>query len=426
MAGPGRLVRGVPLDTSFSVFAGVDWAEESHAVCALVDGRRHDRSFANSPDGIQALARWLAELAGERARVAVAIEVPHGPVVEGLLLRGFPVFAINPKQLDRHRDRYSLAGAKDDRRDALVLADSLRIDPKSFRAVCLPPPTIIKLRRATRDRRRLVRIRTSISNRLRSVLNDCAPHYLKLCQAADEPWFWHLLSLLPQPGVSQLSKAKVTAALKRFRITRHSPDDVLACLRMPPLSLAEGTVEACAESIASLLRQLKLFAQEVSLVEARIRTLLAEAAVSPDGGPSDVEIIDSYPGAGVVVVSELLAEAFQPIVERNREALRSQAGCAPVTRRSGKTAFVTRRRAVNPHLRDTAYFLAEAALKKDPWAKSFYARARHRGQDHPRALRGLGDRIIDQLMAMLESRTIYDPGRPRAGMPRPGQLLDQT
>src|SRR5438045_6401355 len=50
--------------------------------------------------------------------VAVAIEVPHGPVVDALIDRGFVVYAINPKQLDRLRDRFSVAGAKDDRRDA--------------------------------------------------------------------------------------------------------------------------------------------------------------------------------------------------------------------------------------------------------------------------------------------------------------------
>jgi len=48
----------------------------------------------------------------------VAIEVPHGPVVDALIDRGFVVYAINPKQLDRLRDRFSVAGAKDDRRDA--------------------------------------------------------------------------------------------------------------------------------------------------------------------------------------------------------------------------------------------------------------------------------------------------------------------
>ena len=58
--------------------------------------------------------------------VFVAIEVPHGPVVESLMERGFRVHAINPKQLDRFRDRFSPAGAKDDSRDAEVLADALR------------------------------------------------------------------------------------------------------------------------------------------------------------------------------------------------------------------------------------------------------------------------------------------------------------
>jgi transposase len=75
------------------------------------------------------LAAWLWTLsAGQPQRVAVAIEVPRGAIVEGLVERGFNVFAINPKQLDRFRDRHSVAGAKDDRRDAFVLADSVRTD----------------------------------------------------------------------------------------------------------------------------------------------------------------------------------------------------------------------------------------------------------------------------------------------------------
>ena len=38
-----------------------------------------------------------------------------GPVLEALMDRGFTVYAINPKQLDRFRDRFSPSGAKDDR-----------------------------------------------------------------------------------------------------------------------------------------------------------------------------------------------------------------------------------------------------------------------------------------------------------------------
>lgn len=50
---------------------------------------------------------WLSAQAEQPGPVAVAIETPHGPIVEALMDRGVAVFAINPKQLDRFRDRFS-------------------------------------------------------------------------------------------------------------------------------------------------------------------------------------------------------------------------------------------------------------------------------------------------------------------------------
>jgi hypothetical protein len=44
-----------------------------------------------------------------------------------------PAAAHYRKQLDRFRDRFTVAGAKDDRRDAHVMADSLRTDRHAFR-----------------------------------------------------------------------------------------------------------------------------------------------------------------------------------------------------------------------------------------------------------------------------------------------------
>ena len=88
--------------------------------------------------------------AGHPEHVAVAIEVPRGAVVDTLVERGFQVFAINPKQLDRFRDRHTVAGAKDDRRDAFVLEDSLRTDPQSFHRVYLEGPQQLVLRELSR------------------------------------------------------------------------------------------------------------------------------------------------------------------------------------------------------------------------------------------------------------------------------------
>ena len=62
-------------------------------------------------------ARQLSVTDSEAAAVGVAIKVPRGPVVESLMERGFAVYPINPKQLDRFRDRISPSGAKDDRQE---------------------------------------------------------------------------------------------------------------------------------------------------------------------------------------------------------------------------------------------------------------------------------------------------------------------
>jgi hypothetical protein len=60
------------------------------------------------------------------------------------------VFSINPKQLDRFRDRFSVAGAKDDRRDAFVLAHCLRTDGPLFRPLRTDDPRLVRLRELSR------------------------------------------------------------------------------------------------------------------------------------------------------------------------------------------------------------------------------------------------------------------------------------
>ena len=139
-------------DGTVSWFAGVDWGSEKPQVCLLDAAGKvvGEREFRHGGAGLAALCDWLVSAAGEPGRVAVAIEVPHGPVVDALLDRGFAVHAINPKQLERLRDRVSLAGAKDDRRDARVAAGGLRTDPHLFRPIEAGDPAVIALREWSR------------------------------------------------------------------------------------------------------------------------------------------------------------------------------------------------------------------------------------------------------------------------------------
>src|SRR5918994_2283972 len=120
---------------AFGWFIGIDWGYEAHATC-VQDAAGEILDARPVLHTIEAVNTWIAMVltrtAATPATIAVAIEKPEGVLVDTLIEHGFAVFSINPKQLDRFRDRYSPAGAKDDRRDALVLADSLRTDLHCF------------------------------------------------------------------------------------------------------------------------------------------------------------------------------------------------------------------------------------------------------------------------------------------------------
>jgi len=154
-------------------FAGIDWASQTHQVCLIDVGGKiiGERAFAHGGAGLTELCAWLLARTGAApAAIAVAIEVPHGPIVEALLEHGFQVYAINPKQLDRFRDRFTVAGAKDDRRDALVLADSLRTDRHCLRRLAAEDAVVIELREWSRMTEDLQQERNRLANRMREQL----------------------------------------------------------------------------------------------------------------------------------------------------------------------------------------------------------------------------------------------------------------
>jgi hypothetical protein len=87
----------------YHAYAGIDWASESHHVFLTdKDGRKiGEKIFKHGGEGLAGMTAWLITTAGtiDPGQVHLAIKVPHGPVVETLLERGFTVYAINPKQM---------------------------------------------------------------------------------------------------------------------------------------------------------------------------------------------------------------------------------------------------------------------------------------------------------------------------------------
>ena len=349
-------------DDDVKWFAGVDWGSAAHQACLLGAAGKivGERAFAHGGAGLVALCDWLVSMAGDPGSVAVAIEVPHGPVVDALLDRGFAVHAINPKQLDRLRDRFSVAGAKDDRRDARVAASGLRTDPHLFRLVQTGDPDVIALREWSRLAEELQQERVRLANRVRQQLWRYYPQLLELSDDVTAEWVLALWTMAPTPAkAARLRETTVSRLLKQHRIRRVDAETALGILRQPAITVAAGVTEAAVLHLRSLVARLRLANREFHQAERKLDelcTALSEnAAATEDSGPGDAAILSSLPGVGTVTLATLLTEAAGPISRRDYAALRA------------------------------------------------------RGHSYGRALRGVADRLLGLACVLLQRRVLFDP-----------------
>jgi transposase len=400
-------------------YAGVDWASESHQVF-LADGNGRkigEESFKHSGEGLAEMAAWLVAASGAAGtdQIYLAIEVPHGPVVETLMERGFKVHAINPKQMDRFRGRFTLAGAKDDSRDAEVMTSALRTDPRCFRLLAAADPAVIELREWSRIASDLGTERNRLTNRLREQLWRYYPAMLELEGDLGAEWLLDLWEAAPTPGKAvRIREATAAKILKRHRIRRFDAGHVLAVLRKPPVQVAAGTAEAASAHIATLIARIRLVNGQLKQAHRQLDALTARLMPAEEAGAGqqkqhDVEILASLPGVGRTVLATLLAEAFDAFKRRDYAALRSLTGVAPVTKRSGKSCIVIRRQACHDRLANAMYHWARVAVQHDARSRAKYAALRSRGHSHGRALRSVADRLLNVACAMLKSGTLFNP-----------------
>ena len=263
-------------------YTGVDWASESHHVLLTDgDGRKiGEKIFKHGGEGLAEMAAWLMAMSGvaEPRQIHIAIEVPHGPVVETLIERSFKVHAINPKQMDRFRDRFTLAGAKDDSRDAEVMASALRTDPRCFRLLAVADPVVIELREWSRIAEDLGAERNRLTNRLREQLWRYFPAMLDLESDLGAEWLLDLWETAPTPHKAiRIREATVAKVLKRNRVRRFDAAHVLDVLRKPPVQVAAGTTEAASAHIMTLIARIRLVNQQLREAHRQLDALTARS-----------------------------------------------------------------------------------------------------------------------------------------------------
>jgi transposase len=393
--------------TSYSYFAGIDWASQSHSVCVLdaAGAVKLRLEIAHNAEGIERLIHQLKSFAG----IAIAIERPSGLLVDALVEAGLQVVPIHPNVLKASRARYRGAG-KSDPGDAYMLADLLRTDGHRFRPLEPQCDDIRALRALVRTRDDLVDTRVALANQLRSLLESFWPGAAQIFADIASPIALAFVARYPTPqSAARLGEKRLAAFLAQHAYCGRRPvPALLERLQVAAVGHAgELEAEAKGELVRSLASVLQPLVAEIAKLTARIEHTVASLA--------DGQIVMSFPRSGRICAAQILAE-LGGVRERfpTEAQLAAEAGVSPVTYESGKHRSVVFRFACNHRLRRALTCFADQSRHANRWAADIYHRARSRGCDHPHAIRILARAWVRVLWRAWFTRTPYQPSLHRS------------
>jgi transposase len=391
------------------LLVGDDWAEDHHDVEVQDEtGRRLGK--ARLPEGIAGIARLHALIGqhvgddDEPVEVVAGIETERGPWVQALLAAGYQVYAINPLQVARYRERHGVSGAKSDPGDAHTLADMVRTDRHQLRPVAGDSDLAEAIKVITRAHKTLIWERTRHTLRLRRALLDFFPAAVTAFDDLDAADTLELLAAAPDPVTAAgLDSEQITAALRRARRggIPAKVAKIQQALRAPQLAQPSVVAGAYAVTVQAQTAILTTFNTQIKLMEQQVG---AHFGRHPDG-----EVYLSQPGLGQILGARVLAEFGDDKARyTDARARKNYAGTSPITRASGKKKIVLARYVHNDRLVDALGQQAFAALKASPGARAYYDQQRARGISHRAALRQLGNRLVGILHGCLKTGNPYD------------------
>jgi transposase len=389
------------------LYVGDDWAEDHHDV-ELMDPAGRRLAKARLPEGVAGIAR-LHAMIGEHldeddAEVRVGTETDRGGWVAALVAAGYVVYAVNPLQAARYRERHGVSGAKSDPADAHILADMVRTDAHQLRPVAADSAAAEAVKVVARAHKTLIWERTRHTLRLRHSLREYFPAALEAFDDLDAPDTLELLGKAPDPGsAAKLTRSQIRAALKHAR--RRDIDTkttrIQAALRGDQLGRDAVITTAYAATTRAAAAVLVTLDEQIKTLQGQVEAHF--------GRHPDAEIIMSQPGMGLILGARVLGEfGDAPGRYADAKSRKNYAGTSPITRASGKKKTVHARFVHNDRLIDALMSQAQSALQASPGARAYYDMQRARGLDHNPALRQLANRLVGILHGCLKTRTLYN------------------
>lgn len=396
------------------IWVGIDWSETHQDWAAVNENgeRIAGGRFLETVDGFTEFEHTVRSLIDEARDPlpTVAIETEKGLTVANLRRLGYPVYAINPLKVARYRDRYATTRGKSDKGDAKMLADILRTDPGVHRQVPDNTGEALALGVLSRAHQDEIWREVSVAAEIRSLLRLYYPAALIAYPPKDLATREARLVLgtLTTPTAAAAKRTAGWATLLRESgRTRFIERDARAraeIFRAPSLRVDPVQEAAFGDRLKALVTSLNGTVEARQTIERRMVDAVQQHPYYP--------LLESIVGIGDVTAARLVGEiGDDPFRFDSADSLRAYAGVSPITRASGRSNVVMRRRVKNNRLTNAVFMWAFTASTFSPGAKAHYKYRKDVGDRHAAALRNLGNRLIGCLWHCLTTGEVWDEER---------------
>lgn len=387
------------------LFIGIDWADEDHDVYITNEIGKDLDSFAieDSLLGLDKFLKKVKKYGVPEDSVHIAIETPHGLMVNALVKQEYKVYPLNPKAVKNERKTYRASEARDDDFDAYVQAHMLRMRVKNYTPLRPQSELTEEIRILSEDRHKLVEQKTRLLNQLRATLKAYYPSAIGLFSSLDAKISLSFLARFPTP---QNARELSIDEFSQFLCENSYPyptkvESLYEKLQQKQIEANPAIVRAKKRQMLVIVNQLKTVISAIKEYNDALERLLEQH--------KDTQIFKSLPSVSNTLSASLIGQLSErEEFFKKANVLQCYGGTAPVTIQSGKKRIVVYRKACNKFLRYTLHLIAFASLRTVQWARELYDNQRLKGKSHSLALRNLANQWAEIIFAMFTKREKYD------------------
>ena len=391
------------------IYAGVDIAKMDHVIGAVDETGAEvakPMRFKNSEAGFERCVAWLESVAESEGEVFVAMEATGRywmACFAYLTAAGYRACVVNPMQVHAMRKVKSMAGVKNDRIDAWLIAETLR--QGGYDETRLATDEVQALKQLTRYHQGLKQELATVKTQAICVLDAYFPEYAGLFSDVFGAASLKVLAECPMP--SEVARRRASSIAKMLSEGSHGRLGAEKAAQIKAAAKSSVGIrlgeDAVSFQVKTMVSQVEFLNRTIAKVEREVASLLAK--VEPN--------ITTIPGISTTTGAQIAAEIGDVRRFKSAASIVKYAGLNSGVEESGKfsASGVPITKHGSPYLRRSLWLAANRARQHDDRLRAFYDKKRREGKPHRVAVTAVARKLCHIVYAVMRDGKPYDPSK---------------